>query len=208
MAKPGAPVPVKPAAAVETSAPPEKITNKTPSPPGIKAIGGSGYCVWDMTMIDRVAMTSLTFMVDGENDTKKMAVIALRSFAPTDAVEGMLAAQAVALLHASLECSRRAILQDQPGEVASKLRKDAANSARAMVDMIEALDRRRGKGPQTIRVERVVVQDGGQAVVGNVTSGTPSVMSPPLQRAIGHGAAPLAAGDAPPVTAGDKGEGE
>lgn len=205
----GAPVPVKPAAAMEASVPTEKITNKTPSPPGIKEIGGSGYYVWDMTMIDRVAMTSPTFMVDGEDYTKKMAAIALRSFAPTDAVEGMLAAQAVALHHASLECSRRAILQGQPGEVASKLRKDAANSARAMVDMIEALDRRRGKGPQTIRVERVVVQDGGQAVVGNVTSGTPSVVSPPLQRAISHGAAPLAAGDAFPVTAGDvRGEGE
>jgi hypothetical protein len=52
--------------------------------------------------------------------------------------------------------------------VASKLRKDAANLARAMVDMLDALDRKRGKGPQVVRVERVVVNEGGQAIVGNV----------------------------------------
>lgn len=174
------------------ASPPEKITNKTPSPPAIKEIGGSGVYVWDMMMIDRVAVTSPTFMAEGEDFTKKMAAIAMRAFKPSDTVEGMLAAQAVALHHASLECSRRAILQGQPVEITSKLRRDAANSARAMVEMCEALDRRRGKGPQTIRVERVVVQDGGQAVVaGSVVTGSlpPAPASAPL--AIGQGEAPM-----------------
>jgi hypothetical protein len=54
--------------------------------------------------------------------------------------------------------------------VASKLRKDGANLARGMTDMLEALDRKRGKGPQVVRVERVVVNEGGQAIVGNVRS--------------------------------------
>jgi len=35
-----------------------------------------------------------------------------------------------------------------------------------MVDMLDGLDRRRGKVSQTVRVERVVVH--GQAIVGNV----------------------------------------
>ncbi len=39
-----------------------------------------------------------------------------------------------------------------------------------MVDMVEAIDRRRGKGPQVVRVERVVVHEGGQAIVGSVTN--------------------------------------
>jgi hypothetical protein len=39
-----------------------------------------------------------------------------------------------------------------------------------MTDMLEALDRKRGKGPQVVRVERVVVHEGGQAIVGNVRS--------------------------------------
>ncbi len=174
-----------------SASPLKKITNKTPSPPAIKEIGGSGVYVWDMMMIDRVAATSPTFMVEGEDFTKKMAAIALRAFKPTDAVEGMLAAQAVALHHASLECSRRAILQGQPGEIASKLRRDAANTSRAMVEMCEALDRRRGKGPQTIRVERVVVQDGGQAVVaGSVITGNPPPGPASAPLAIGQGEVP------------------
>ena len=56
--------------------------------------------------------------------------------------------------------------KDQPSDIASKLRKDGANLARGMTEMVEALDRKRGKGPQVVRVERVVVQDGGQAIVG------------------------------------------
>ena len=60
------------------------------------------------------------------------------------------------------------MLSDQPPDVASKLRRDAANLARSMTDMLDALDRKRGKGPQVVRVERVVVHEGGQAIVGNV----------------------------------------
>jgi hypothetical protein len=62
------------------------------------------------------------------------------------------------------------MVHDQHPEVASKLRKDGANLARGMTDMLEALDRKRGKGPQVVRVERVVVNEGGQAIVGNVRS--------------------------------------
>ena len=40
-----------------------------------------------------------------------------------------------------------------------------------MADMLDALDRRRGKAPQVVRVERVVVQDGGRAIVGAVAAG-------------------------------------
>lgn len=83
----------------------------------------------------------------------------------------MIAAQAVALHSAGMECLRRAMIQKQPAEMASRLRKDGANLLRAMTDMLDALDRKRGKGPQVVRVERVVVHEGGQAVVGNVQAG-------------------------------------
>lgn len=163
-------------------------------------IGLSSAKVWELIGEGAIAATSPTFMVEGEDYTKRMAAIALRAFKPTDTVEGMLAAQAVALHHASLECSRRAILEGQPGEIASRLRKDAANSARAMVDMIEALDRRRGKGPQAIRVERVVVQDGGQAVVaGTVVSGAALAAQAPAA-AIGQGEAPMVLVEDEPVS--------
>ena len=63
-----------------------------------------------------------------------------------------------------------------------------------MIEMCEALDRRRGKGPQTIRVERVVVQDGGQAVVaGSVVTGNLPFgpTADPASAAIGKGEAPM-----------------
>ena len=96
------------------------------------------------------------------------AVAALRAFKPTDEIEGMLAAQTMAMHFGAMECFRRAMVHDQHPEVASKLRKDGANLARGMTDMLDALDRKRGKGPQVVRVERVVVHEGGQAFVGNV----------------------------------------
>ncbi len=96
---------------------------------------------------------------------------ALAAFKPADEIEGMLAAQAVAMHFGAMECFRRAIIGEQSSEVASKLRKDGANLARGMTDMLEALDRKRGKGPQVVRVERVVVHEGGQAIVGNVQAG-------------------------------------
>lgn len=112
-------------------------------------------------------------------------VAALMAFEPKDEIEGMIASQAVALHGASMECMRRAMMPEQSFEVTSRLRKDGANLARAMTDMVEALDRKRGKGPQVVRVERVVVHEGGQAVVGNVTSGSvpPTAASPlPIER--------------------------
>lgn len=95
----------------------------------------------------------------------------VEAFAPKDGVEAMIASQAVALHMLTMETVRRAQIPGQPVEATSRLRRDAANTARAMMDMTEALERRRGKGLQTIRVEPVVIQDGGQAIVGHV--GTP-----------------------------------
>ena len=105
------------------------------------------------------------------------AVDMMQAFKPKDAIEGMIAAQAVALHMMTMETARRAQILGQPGEAASRLRRDTANLARAMTDMCDALDRRRGKGPQVVRVERVVVNEGGQAIVGQV--GMPQVSSSP-----------------------------
>jgi hypothetical protein len=107
------------------------------------------------------------------SDKATAAAVAMRGFAPQDEVEGMLAAQAVGLHAATMECLRRAMIPEQPGEIASKLRRDAVNCARAMAEMCAALDRRRGKGQQTVRVEHVTVQSGGQAIVGTVAPAAP-----------------------------------
>ena len=45
-----------------------------------------------------------------------VAVTGMQAFKPSDEIEAMLAAQAMAAHHASMECSRRAMIPDQPFE--------------------------------------------------------------------------------------------
>ncbi len=123
----------------------------------------------------------------------------MEAFAPKDGVEAMIASQAVALHMLTIEAARRAQMLNQPIEATSRLRRDTANLARSMTEMCEALDRRRGKGHQVVRVERVVVHEGGQAVVGNVQTGG-------LPRAVERGAEPLALMEDEPAAVGS-GEG-
>jgi len=153
-------------------------------------LGGSKRHAFNGSML-RSVMSSMWVQRNGPDDADAVkaavqtAAAALRAFKPTDEIEGMLAAQVVAAHHGAMECYRRAMLPDQPSEAATRLRKDAANLSRTMADMLGALDRKRGKGPQVIRVERMVVQDGGQAVVGNVQAGS-AALPAPAPKAIGH----------------------
>ena len=142
----------------------------------MRQAGGMGSVEFNTSLFFRTHKTAHVFR-GGDADpqaeeavTAKATGAALAAFRPTDAVEGMMAAQAVMLHNLAMEAGRRAMIPDQPSDIASKLRKDAANSARAMTDMVDALARHRGKGPQVVRVERVVVNEGGQAVVGNVSA--------------------------------------
>jgi hypothetical protein len=140
---------------------------------GARTLGGSDHQAFAETLLGSVLATIHTSTNNPQAGTTRIAAAtaALAAFKPVDEVEAMLAGQAVAMHHMALECFRRAVLPDQHPDAASKLRKDGANLARAMTDMLDALDRKRGKGPQVVRVERVVVHEGGQAVVGAVQLG-------------------------------------
>jgi hypothetical protein len=54
----------------------------------------------------------------------------------------MIAAQAMAMHHASMECSRRAMLPDQPFEAAQGFRKAGANAARRSSNFAEQVQDR------------------------------------------------------------------
>jgi hypothetical protein len=100
------------------------------------------------------------------------ACLAMAGFAPADAVEGMMAAQAVALHGMMMECARKAQLANQPHEIAQGLRKSAISASRMFSEIVGALDRKRGKHRhQTVRVEKVMVAPGAQAVVGIANGG-------------------------------------
>jgi hypothetical protein len=135
---------------------------------GAKVVGGSEWPAFNRVLLETTLAIIPTTNAEAASNRLAAAAAALTGFKPTDELEGMIAGQAVALHVGSMECLRRAILPGQDPNIASKLRRDGANLARAMTDMLEALDRKRGKGPQVVRVERVVVHEGGQAIVGNV----------------------------------------
>jgi hypothetical protein len=80
----------------------------------------------------------------------------------------MLAAQMAATHQLSMQTARRMALST------SIQGKDSAERAfnklaRTYTTQMEALKRYRAKAQQTVRVERVTVNEGGQAVVGDVT---------------------------------------
>lgn len=93
---------------------------------------------------------------------------------PRDAVESMLAQQMVALNTMAMDCSKRALLDNQTFEGREMNMRHAARLMNAFANVSAALDKHRGKGQQTIVVkhQQVNVGDGGQAVIGNVQHGS------------------------------------
>jgi hypothetical protein len=88
---------------------------------------------------------------------------------PRDELEGMLAAQLWATHSAVMECFRWSMLKGQPFERWREQLNQANKLVRSFAVLLEALDRHRGAGrPQVVRVERVTVEAGGQAIVGAV----------------------------------------
>ena len=99
------------------------------------------------------------------------AIAMMDEIQPSDGPEAMLAAQMVAVHFASMQCFSRALLSDQTFAGRELNLKHGAKLSRIYAQQVEALDRHRRKGQQTVVVEHVHVNDGGQAIVGNVSAG-------------------------------------
>ncbi len=89
---------------------------------------------------------------------------------PTDQVEAMLAAQMAAVHLATMALAR------QLARVENIPQQDSAERAfnklaRTFATQVEALKRYRTGGQQKVTVEHVTVNEGGQAIVGNVRHG-------------------------------------
>lgn len=103
---------------------------------------------------------------------REAALLGMMAFKPQDEIEAMFAGQAMALHAMTMELSRRAMLANQPSEIAAAMRKGAVQASRAFVEVTEALDRRRGKGrKQNITVKHMHVSGDARAVIGNFGPG-------------------------------------
>ena len=90
---------------------------------------------------------------------------------PRDAVEAMLVVQMTATHTAMTEMARR--MSDTSGgyQARESLERSMSRLSRTYLAQMDALKKHRAKAQQTVRVERVTVESGGQAVVGSIQHG-------------------------------------
>lgn len=94
----------------------------------------------------------------------------VNAIGPRDPTEALLASQMAAIHNATMVAARRLIhvdtlpQQDSASNMLNKL-------ARTFAAQVEALKKYRATGEQSIRVQHVTVNDGGQAIVGDVNAG-------------------------------------
>lgn len=106
----------------------------------------------------------------GENYRDLLAAMAVE-IEPRDGIEAMLVVQMTATHTAMTEMTRRMVDTSGGYQVRESLERSITRLSRTYLAQIEALKKHRAKVQQTVRVERVTVKSGGQAVVGNVQHG-------------------------------------
>ncbi|WP_299601515.1 hypothetical protein [uncultured Tateyamaria sp.] len=87
---------------------------------------------------------------------------------PRDALEAMLVAQMTATHVAMTTLSERMTYQTSC-DVRESLERSVSRLSRTYIAQMDALKKHRSKAQQVVRVERVDVHDGGQAIVGDVS---------------------------------------
>lgn len=89
---------------------------------------------------------------------------------PRDAVEAMLFSQQVATHVAMMTLSGKVMDAASP-QLREGYERSMTRLSRTFLAQMDALKRHRAKAQQVVRVERVDVQHGGQAIVGNIDRG-------------------------------------
>ena len=95
-------------------------------------------------------------------------VSTLKSIAPKDSLESMLAAQMVSIHVAAMRCACRLACTDNLPQQEGVTRA-LTRLTRTFAAQVEALSRHRNSDERAITVQNLSVQDGGRAIVGNVT---------------------------------------
>ncbi|GAB5449554.1 hypothetical protein [Gymnodinialimonas sp.] len=86
---------------------------------------------------------------------------------PRDAAEAMLIAQMTAT-HVAMTVLSERLFAQASYQVRESYERSITRLSRTYLAQMEALKKYRAKAQQVVRVERVTVEEGGQAIVGNV----------------------------------------
>ena len=100
----------------------------------------------------------------------------VKSIRPRDSVEAMLVAQMVSVHVMAMRCAQQLASADDIARHDSAARA-LGRLARTFPAQIEALNRYRSQGEPAITVQNVKVEDGGKAIVGNVTQHASVIVS-------------------------------
>jgi len=92
----------------------------------------------------------------------------IRSIAPRDSVEAMLLSQMASVHVAAMRCACRLACTDNLPQQEGVTRA-LTRLTRTFAAQVEALSRHRNSDERAITVQNLSVQDGGRAIVGNVT---------------------------------------
>lgn len=154
---------------------PRKHPNVNKSADGeanVSAISVDDICELFGVKNDEVAKALLISSLDalGDNGERYWNFMAAlpAEIEPRDALEGMLAIQLGSTHLAFVELHRR-MRHATNYEHRESLERSVTRLSRTYLAQIEALRKHRAKAQQTVRVERVTVNEGGQAIVGDVT---------------------------------------
>ncbi|MDN3575017.1 hypothetical protein [Methylobacterium longum] len=161
----------KPGAAAPREAPVPQVSGPAAATGKLRAIGGSGSDAFNRVIADQTVQSLWLGNADkeGRDKLRSAALATLVSIVPKDEIEGMLAAQMIATHSASMECYRRAMIREQGHEGRQSNLSHAGKLSRTFAQLLEALNRHRGKtGQQKVEVRHVHIHSGGQAVVGTV----------------------------------------
>ena len=161
----------------------------------LKELGGSRSDDWNNRIANETVQT--LWLKNSDEKTRgeqtKAALSGLIGIAPKDELEGMMAAQLIAAHSAAMECYRRAMIGEQTFEGRRENLAQANKLSRTFSELLNALNRHRGKGQPKVTVEHVHVHQGGQAIVGALTPGGghhSKAMEQPHAKQIGHAPEP------------------
>ena len=105
----------------------------------------------------------------GDGSAADFALGFMDAMKPRDAAEAALIAQ-MAVAHQTVMMLAGRLNRAEMIPLAEAADRAFNKAARTYTAQMETLKRYRSKGQQVVRVERVEIKDGGQAVVGNVQS--------------------------------------
>jgi hypothetical protein len=130
---------------------------------------GTGDCEFAGGLLKQLADVSRSGRVATKQELNYMLSV-VHGINPKDETEALLATQMAAIHNATIAAATRLARvetipqQDSALTMLNKL-------ARTFAAQVEALKKYRSAGEQTIKVQHVTVNEGGQAIVGNVTQG-------------------------------------